>query len=131
LKLSGTEAGVQNIPPVAASGFAGGGGGGGGCFIATAAYGSYLDPHVNVLRNFRDGVLKNSIIGAAFVKGYYAVSPSIADFIREHEALRVTTRLLLTPLVYGIEYPLLAIMCGLLLLTGSFLIRRRFCLSGR
>jgi len=27
---------------------ASGGGGGGGCFIATAAYGSYLDPHVMV-----------------------------------------------------------------------------------
>jgi hypothetical protein len=128
LKLSGTESGVQNIP----SGIiGGGGGGGGGCFIATAAYGSYLDPHVNVLRNFRDGVLRNSMLGAAFVKCYYALSPPIADVIREHEVLRVATRLLLTPVVYGIEYPVLIIVFGLLLLSGSLLIRRRFCNYGR
>ena len=36
-----------------------GGGGGGieGCFLATAAYGSYLDPHVEALRYFRDHYL--------------------------------------------------------------------------
>jgi hypothetical protein len=36
-----------------------GGGGGGGCFISTAAYGSWMEPHVNVLQKFIDRFLLN------------------------------------------------------------------------
>ena len=116
LSLIGAETNaVVNTPIV---GF-GGGGGGGGCFIATAAFGSYLDPHVNVLRNFRDRVLMKSAVGIAFVDFYYSNSPVIADFIREHDSLRVVTRLVLTPVVYGVEYPGVAMLLSLLLLAGA------------
>lgn len=84
-----------------------------GCFIATAAYGSYLDPHVMTLREFRDNYLLTNAPGQAFVSFYYKVSPPLADFIRQHEALRTITRWTLTPVVYGVKYPM-----GTLILTG-------------
>lgn len=91
----------------------GGGGGGGGCFIATAAYGSYLDPHVAALRQFRDAHLLTNAPGKAFVSVYYALSPPIADFISRHEALRLVTRVILTPVVLVVEYPLPGLMASL------------------
>jgi MYXO-CTERM domain-containing protein len=77
----------------------GGGGGGGGCFIATAAYGSFLDPSVSMLRGFRDRFLMTNRPGRAFVSAYYHLSPPCADFIARHAFLRALARLLLAPLV--------------------------------
>jgi hypothetical protein len=90
-----------------------GGGGGGGCFIATAAFGSYLDPHVMVLRNFRDNVLLKSELGTEFVKFYYRHSPPIADFIARHPVLKLATRFALTPVIFAVKYPV--IFLGLLI----------------
>lgn len=93
-----------------------GGGGGGGCFIATAAYGSYLHPKVALLREFRDHYLLTNAPGRVFVACYYKVSPPIAHFIARHEVLRVITRLLLTPIVFAVEHGMLtlAILVGCL-----------------
>ncbi|MFA7402919.1 MAG: putative Ig domain-containing protein [Pelobacteraceae bacterium] len=95
--VGGTTGNDSNIAPPSS------GGGGSGCFIATAAYGSYLDPHVKILRNFRDEVLLKSRLGTAFVNFYYKHSPPIADYIAQHETLRTIFRLLLTPVILFVK----------------------------
>lgn len=94
-----------------------GGGGGEACFIATAAYGSYLDPHVMALRSFRDNYLQTNPAGREFVRFYYRNAPPIANYIARHEGLRTATRVALTPLVYGVQYPLLGF--GMIIAAGA------------
>ena len=78
--------------------------GGGVCFIATAAYGSPTAEQLDVLREFRDGVLLESVAGSQFVALYYRLSPPIADFISGNSFLRTVVReLLVDPVVWVVR----------------------------
>jgi hypothetical protein len=66
-----------------------------GCFIATAAYGSPAAEQMDVLREFRDGVLLESAAGSQLVGLYYRLSPAIADFISGNSFLTTVVRELL------------------------------------
>jgi hypothetical protein len=101
------------------------GGSGGGCCIATAAYGSYLDPHVYVLRNFRDRYLLTNSLGQSFVNSYYRYAPPLAAFIGEHEMLKITTRLVLTPVVLSVEHPYSAASTLLVMISVGIIVVRR------
>lgn len=85
------------------------GGASAGCFIATAAYGSPLEEHVATLREFRDQHLLTNTPGRWFVAQYYEHSPPIAEYIREREGLRSLVRGLLTPVVFAVRSPWLAL----------------------
>lgn len=49
----------------------------GGCYIATAVYGSYDCPQVWTLRRYRDDTLALTWYGRAFIRVYYAISPTL------------------------------------------------------
>ena len=88
---------LEKIPPLVG----GGGGGGGRCFIATAAYGSALEPEVKTLRAFRDRILLPTPPGRAFVEWYYRTSPPYATAIAGRPHLRQVVRAALWPVVYS------------------------------
>ncbi|MBQ8915058.1 MAG: hypothetical protein IJ046_02650 [Clostridia bacterium] len=50
--------------------------GSGGCYVATCVYGSYDCPQVWTLRRYRDESLAKYWYGRAFIRAYYAISPT-------------------------------------------------------
>ena len=63
-----------------------------GCYIATAVYGSYNAPEVLELRRFRDEVLRSHWWGRVFIKAYYALSPSVADKLKDANGINSFVR---------------------------------------
>ena len=107
----------------------GGGGGGSGCFIATASYGSSIEPHVKILREFRDRYLLTNSAGKIFVDLYYTHSPPIAEVIFGHKTLRVIVRWCLLPFV-GLSWLMLnlgpiALLGFILFIFSGFIVFKR------
>lgn len=100
------------------------------CFIATAAYGSPLDPHVNRIREFRDRFLIPNWFGRRLVKAYYKISPPLANWIKKHDSARVVIRGLLWPVLGWVHLSLMwgwwgVVFPGLVLLGVILGLRRR------
>ncbi|UCD32646.1 MAG: SBBP repeat-containing protein, partial [Desulfobacterales bacterium] len=102
---------------------------GASCFVATAAYGSAMAPHVNLLREFRDRFLLTNNIGKAFVAFYYKHSPDLAGVIEKHANLKAAMRISLLPIVgaswVALKFGPIATMAILILPFIGFIIRRR------
>ena len=96
------------------------------CVVVVATSGSFLDPHLPSVRRFRDQTLMRSRFGQMLVAWYYELSPPMARYITRNETLRSVTRLLLTPVVFAIATPVLALtlFTGLLFLTFVHRIKR-------
>jgi len=106
-------------------------GGSGLCFIATAAYGSPMEPHVRILREFRDRYLITCRIGRAFVSAYYRHSPPLARLIASNVLFRWMVRTALLPIVglcYGVvgvgPLPTITVLLILLAIPPVFLSRK-------
>jgi hypothetical protein len=69
------------------------------CFVATAAYGSFMANEVGFLRAFRDGILRRSVLGELFVETYYTVGPAFSANLQHSDVLRHAARDGLSPLI--------------------------------
>jgi hypothetical protein len=90
-----------------------------GCFIATAAYGSSLAGHVDTLRTFRDRYLVPDGAGSGFVSAYYDLSPSVAQLIDDHPAVKPVVRAALLPAVATSTAAVNTPLAGKIAIAGS------------
>lgn len=70
----------------------------GRCFIATHVFGE--GPETQVLRCFRDRLLRPTLAGRRLILGYYRVAPSICRAMKRWPALKVAARTLLRLMVW-------------------------------
>jgi hypothetical protein len=68
-----------------------------GCFVATAAWGSALEPHVQALRHARDRLRPESPLFAAATDLYYRSGPAAAAVVQRSEVARAMARRVLGP----------------------------------
>jgi len=74
------------------------------CFIATAAYNTPQADEIDVLRDFRDSVLKKHAVGRVITKAYYTTSPPVASWIRQTQQRRqVVRKYFVEPLVRTVD----------------------------
>lgn len=78
-----------------------------GCFIATAAMGSELHPHVQFLRDYRDSVIMKSSYRKQFLQIlvlYYSFSPPIAEAMEKNRLAKFTFKYIIVyPIIVGLK----------------------------
>ncbi len=65
------------------------------CFVATAAFGTEMDPRIETLRAFRDRRLLTNPLGRELVRAYYEYGRPAADYIAGRPWLKALVRTLL------------------------------------
>jgi len=74
----------------------------GACFVATAAFGSDMEPEVEFLRRFRDERLITNASGRLFIRVYNSIGPAFARLVRSspgrRRVARAAIRLAIRPL---------------------------------
>ncbi|HRK35928.1 MAG TPA: hypothetical protein PLJ47_15135, partial [Candidatus Hydrogenedentes bacterium] len=81
--------------------------------------------HLDTFRSFRDGVLLKTAPGTALVSAYYTMSPAVADDVAASPALAMIVRIVLTPVAWAIEMPVMFGIVLLLTIGGGTALRSR------
>lgn len=66
-------------------------------------YGSYDCPQVWTLRRFRDNTLSKTWYGRAFIKTYYAISPTLVKWFGNTEWFKKIWKKFLDPMVENLQ----------------------------
>ena len=74
-----------------------------GCYVATCVYGSYDCPQVWTLRRFRDYTLAETWYGRAFIRIYYALSPTAVKWFGQTAWFKKFWKGKLDRLVYRLQ----------------------------
>jgi hypothetical protein len=97
------------------------------CFIATAAYGTYMTEEIQILHQFRDEYMLTNCLGQRLIHIYYTISPPIAELITHHPSLKPMVRAGLLPavalssVIVNTSATEKAVMIGLLVLVSMTL----------
>ena len=75
-----------------------------GCYVATAVYGTYDCPEVWTLRRFRDYTLDETLAGRAFIKTYYAISPTLVKLFGNTNWFKSLWKPVLDKMVLRLQY---------------------------
>jgi hypothetical protein len=75
------------------------------CFIATELWGEHA-AETCALRALRDAILRRYVLGRAFTRVYYRISPAVAAYLARHPRVRRLAKAALTPVVAAAEYAL-------------------------
>lgn len=77
---------------------------GSGCLIVTATFGSPLASEVRLVRDYRDGSIRQSYSGSRFFMGfnawYYTFSPAVSGYIATHPVAKSVMQICLVPLLW-------------------------------
>ncbi len=73
------------------------------CFVATAVYEDIHHPKVQLLRKYRDEVLRKNFFGIGFIKIYYSVGPYLAIPVKRNQKLKLVLKKILDVIVRRIE----------------------------
>ncbi|MFQ3235997.1 MAG: hypothetical protein ACI9C4_001561 [Paraglaciecola sp.] len=75
------------------------------CPFVKSAQASYLAPHIDTIRLFRDQRLMSSELGSSTVTWYYQQAPAVSGYLDKHPWSKIVLRLALTPATYAVVYP--------------------------